>query len=233
MKLSRRLMAGVVLSGMLVTAGLADEPTKEDIEKAEGTSAVLSELAIAGELVAFGRDAKNPESLVIAGGILIRANKALGGKVTPIEVGAKLVPLDQQANDLFDEARAMVTDKARSASLEVLIKSAQDFPRGSDAESRGHVGGARQITRNIAPGATETIQLAYVGGMPAAVSMTSSGPAKIQFDLTHGANNLVSVKGHTAYYTWVPPRDKDAQRKFVVTMTNTGKKPTTFTLTTN
>ena len=137
--------------------------------------------------------------------------------------------MKEQAEALFDEARAATGEnKAKAASIEVLIKEAKTF------ESRGGVGGPRTITRVLNPGETHTYPVAFFSGQPAAVAMTSSGPPRIQFDITHvGGNNLFSLKGLNAGYNWTPQRDRDNVRRFTITLTNMGVRATTYTLTAN
>lgn len=217
----------------------ADEPSKEDVAKAEIRAAAVTDLALAADLAAFARDAKSPESLAIAGGMIVRANKTFGGKSDPLDPKAadavKSPGLEKQADALFDEARAMVaTDKARAAALEALIGNAKKFEQGGSAGARPAVGGPRNITRVLPAGQTHTYTIGFTSGQPAAVAMTSAGPAKIYFDITHvkGAS-LFASRGYNASYNWVPVRDKDAVRYVTITLQNLGNNPTTYTLTTN
>ena len=258
MKLPIRLLlsAGLgMFAALAVAADPVKEPTKTEIDEAAGRAAVVNDLGMAAQLVAFGRgegseatspkDFKNPEALVLAGGILWRADKVTGGKVSELDVkpmdekgnpieakSEKTQSLKMQAKDLFDEARLMVAeskDTARKAAIEAMI--AREEKSESD---RGAVGGPKQVTMTLAPGATHRWPLVYFGGAPAAIMMRSTGPARIHFDLNHmGGGNLFSVKGLNANYAWLPPRDKDAVKRYVVTLTNMGNKPTMYTLAIN
>lgn len=251
MKMSRVLCAAALLSaGLFAPVGRAAEPTKEEAEK---SAAVIGEIALAGELASLGRghcegtspkDFKSPESLVLAGGILLRAHKATQGKVAaldskptddkgnPLKGDAKSVGLDKQAEALFDEASAMAAemkDKGRAAAVEAMIKREK-----SSEPDRGGVGGPKTITRTLQPGETHTYPLAFFSGQPAAITMTSTGPPKIQIDLTHvGGASLLSMKSHNANYGWTPANDKNNIRRFTLTLTNNGNKPTTYTLSAN
>ncbi len=243
-----RVMLVCAVSFALVAGTRAAEPTKDDAAKAEIRGAAVTDIAFAGELAAFGRDAKSPESLVIAGGMLVRANKTFGGKLDALgaqptdEKGApvkaesvKAVPLDKQAEALFDEVRAMVaTDKARTASLEALIGNAKKFESGGSSETRPAVGGPKSDSRTLQPGETHTYTVTFFGGQHASVSMTSSGPARIQMDIVNVAGGSVfSTRAVHANHGWTPPRDKDGTRRFTITLRNEGKKPTNYTITTN
>jgi hypothetical protein len=231
------------------------EPTKQEVEAAGKRAEVVADIGMAATLAAYGRgeaceattpkDFKSPESLVLAGGILLRADKVVGGKMADLDVKPtdekgkpieakveKSKSLKELANDLFDEARAMVAtggDSARTKAIEEMIKREE-----KSEPSRGAVGGPQRATRVLMPGETQTYTLKFVGGVPAAVAMTSTGPAKIEFNLSHvGGNSLFTLKGLVAQYNWVPTRDKNGMRMFTVTLRNLGKNPTTYVLTTN
>lgn len=252
MKLFRKFVAGLVASGMLALGGTAgDEPAPlnpADVKAAEIRGSAVTDLGLAADLAAFARDAKSPESLVIAGGMLLRAEKTFGGKLdtldaaptdakgTPIKGEAvKSGSLKEQAEALYDEARLMVSgDKAREASLKSLIENSKKFGIAGGDGARAAVGGPKRIVRVLNGGETHTYPVAFVGGLPAAVAMTSTGPARITFDLSHvGGNNLINIKGLNAAYNWVPARDKDGAKRFNITLTNNGRNPTTYTLVTN
>lgn len=250
-----RILVAVVLATLASSGTRAADPTKEDIEKATKQAAILADIAFAHDLAAFGRgdgaeatspkNFKSPESLALAGGILMRAHKATAGKSTVLEAkptdekgnpikgdAVKTPSLAEEAEALFVEAEAMAVelkDKSRAAAIDALIKR----EKASEAD-RGGIGGPSRITRLLNPGETHTYPVAFFGGQPAAVAMVSSGPPKIQFDILHvGGASLFSLKGQNANYNWTPARDKDGARKFTITLRNLGNKPTTYTLTTN
>jgi hypothetical protein len=247
--------------GLLVTGSPnaadppAKEPTEKDVEQAEKKADLVTDLATAAELAAFGRgqsceatspkNAKSPEALVLAGGILWRADKAVGGKtgeldVTPTDEKGKALELrpeklksfKQQATELFDEARAMAAeggDKSRTAAVEAMIKREE----ASEA-TRGAVGGPKRAGMVIAPGATQNFKLAFVGGLPAVVAMQGNGTAKLHITITHvGGNRLFGLKGVNAIYNWRPDVDRNGVRWFDVSVTNLGKVPTAYILATN
>lgn len=250
MKLLKMLTLGaVLLAAPALTAddpkpaGKPAEPTLEEKNAAARGDAV-GELGKAAGLAEFGREVKSPEALALAGGMLLRADKMFGGKSEKLDVkpagkdGKPLpdekiapVPLKEQADALFTEARGMVSkDPAQAKALEALIKRAEAF----EGEKRGSVGGPRTVTRTLNPGETHTYTIGFVSGQPAAVSMTSTGPAKILFDITHAkGTNLLSVRGLNANYSWVPVRDRDNVRVHTITLQNLGARVTTYTLTTN
>ena len=231
------------------------EPTQEELADAEKRAGVVADLGVAAELTALGRglsceatspkNAKSPEALVLAGGILLRAHAVTGGKtaerdVTPTDEQGKAIEgkreklktLKEQATDLFDEARAMAVegaDKGRTAAVEAMIKREE----ASEA-SRGAVGGPKRVAMAIAPGATHNFKVAFVGGLPAVVAMQGNGTSNLKIVITHaGGNQLFSLKGVAARYAWVPARDKVGAKWFNITVTNVGKTPTAYVLATN
>ncbi len=215
-------------------------------KKAETTANLVADLALAAQLADLGRGGFNerdglstktasPEALVTAGALLLRTHKLTGGKMGAIEDAPKeggkaaaALPLDKQAEALFDEARAAAgtNSKAIDSMIDTVMK--RDYDRGS-------VGGPRSVTRTLNAGETHTYNFNFFGGQPAAVSMTSTGPARIQFDLNHaGGASLLSIRGLHANYNWTPAGGKkDGVRNFSVTLNNTGNRPTTYTLNKN
>lgn len=234
----------VLVSGVGSVSG--QNKAAPDEKAAAATANLVSDLGLAAQLAEFGRGGLNerdglstktpaPEALVAAGALLLRTHKLTGGKMgtiadAPKEGGkaAPAVPLDKQAEALFDEARAAAGTNSKA--VEALIEAAmkRDYDRGS-------VNGPSTTTRTLNPGETHTFNFNFYVGQPAAVAMTSTGPARIQFDLVHAGNgqSLLSIRGHNANYNWTPIRAKDNVRSFTVTLNNTGARPTTYTLTKN
>jgi len=249
MKLSRLLLSAVLASGgYAFFAPAADPAPKKPAEGTDYTEYYYSLVASAGELTNYGREIvkgkiQSPESLVVAGGMLMRVHKATAGKSSELEAptdatgkpiaakAEKTVSYEDQAKGLFAEAEAAVAaldDKSRAAALQAMIV------RESAPDVRGSLTGGKRITRVLNPGETHNYNITFISGQPAAVAMTSSGPPKIQFDLVHiGGNSLLSIKGHNANYSWTPQRDKDNVKHFKITLNNVGNKPTTYTLVTN
>lgn len=231
------------------------EPTREELADAEKRAGVVADLGTAAELIALGRglaceatspkNAKSPEALVLAGGILWRAHAAVGGKTAELDVTPtdetgkpldvkreKLKSLKEQAGELFDEARAMATegnDKARAAAVEAMIRREE-----ASEPTRGAVGGPKRVAMAVAPGATQNFKVAFVGGLPAVIAMQGNGASNLKITITHvGGNQLFNLKGVAARYAWVPARDKDGAKWYDVTVTNVGKAPTAYVLATN
>lgn len=245
----------VTLAGVPRAADPVKAPTDKETKDAEDRAGVVEDLGLAAELVAFGRglsceatspkNAKSPEALVLAAGILWRAHAVTGGKaaeldVTPTDESGKAIDakpeklksLKEQATDLFDEARAMAgeaNDKTRTAALEAMIKREQ-----ASEPNRGSVGGPKRVAMAIAPGATQKFKVAFVGGLPAAVALQGNGSSNLKITITHvGGNQLFSLKGVAARYAWVPVRDKDGAKWYDITVSNVGKAATAYILATN
>lgn len=249
------LFCSATLAFSVHSADLEKEPTKQEIEEAGKRAEVVADIGMAHALAAYGRgescesttpkDFKSPESLVLAGGILLRADKVTSGKMGELDIkptddkGAPIAAkaeksksLKVQAGDLFDEARliaAELKDPARKSAIEEMIKREE-----KSEPSRGAIGGPQQTTRALNPGETHSFKLAFAGGVPAAVCMTSSGPARIEFNLVHvGGTALHNKKAVSAQHSWVPPRDKNGVRMYHLTLTNLGRKPVTYNLAIN
>jgi hypothetical protein len=171
---TRWLMVVSVACGLSLSGPARSQQTAEPTAD-ERSAEVVESLALAAELTAFGRgefadatglkDFKSAESLVAAGGILLRIHKQTGGKAAPgdatvsdeqgkevAEISGDVQSLADEAAALFDEARALpVKDQA---ALEALIKQAQTVT------ARAGGVGVRVVTRTIGPGHAHTIRLA-------------------------------------------------------------------------
>ena len=250
MKLSRLLLTAIFLTGAFAAyAPAADPAPKKAPEGNELVEYYYSLVASSGELTNYGREIvkgkiQSPESLVVAGGMLMRVHKATAGKSNEIAdaptdangkpiagKAEKAMSFEDQAKALFAEAEtavAVLNDKSRAAALQAMIA------RESDPDVRGSLSGPKRVTRVLNPGETHNYKIGFFGGQPAAVAMTSSGPPKLQFDLNHvGGASLMSLKGHNANYSWTPVRDKDGARYFKITINNPGRNASTYTLITN
>jgi hypothetical protein len=250
------IAASIVAGGSIFALAQAADPPKPAPVDAQETKKVeaVNSLSTASQLASFGRGEldsetglkgfKSPEALVSAGGILLRANNAFGGKVEALdakptdEAGKaidskteKVNSLSDEANALFDEARALVAgDKKKSAEIEALIKQAQKI---DTLESRGAVGYPRALQGTLAPGANHWYKIPFVPGLPASVAMRSTGTSRLRFVVTGpGGNQLFSLVGPTAYYNWMVNRDNQP-RMITITITNTGKNVAAYQLFTN
>lgn len=243
----------IVAAGFLTAMLQAGDPPrggKKDDNSARRAE-VVGELTQAASLAAFGRGEladetglkgfKSPEALVSAGGILLRANAAFGGKMDPLgidptdEAGkpiktedAKLPGLKAEAEALFDEARAIVAgDRARTAAIEALIKEASTF------ESRGAVGFPRSVQKPIPPGGHHWYKIPFVPGAPAAIAMRSTGASKLQIEILNDAGGrMFNLKGAFAQYQWMTARGNQP-KMITVNIYNIGKAPTAYQMITN
>jgi hypothetical protein len=257
MTLSRIHFYTLTVSAMLVSGLFAEEPAKskeKTDDQATRKADAVGDLAKASSLISFGRgemaeltglkDYKSPESLVAAGGILLRAENAFGSKMDPLGVeptndagdamkseDAKVPSLKKEAEDLFDEARAMViSDKAKLNSLEMLIKQASEMKTG---EERGALGYPRAVQKVIPPGAHHFYKIPFFPGAPAAVAMRSTGTSKLNFEvLGDNGNRLFHIKGAFAQYQWFPARSKQP-RIITINIHNIGNATAVYQMITN
>jgi hypothetical protein len=213
-------------------------------KEADEKSQVLDDLALATQLTAFGRgelgdatglkDVKSPEALVAAGGILLRIHKSTGGKLPALKAeitdnDGKAVPAEEKtttladdAEALFDEARAMAGDKG--SAIEAAIKQA------SLVSERGAVGGPRSISRRVGSGKTHTVKIEMVSGQFAKVHMQGTGVTQFEV-LGQNGKVLWHSKGNWGFYHWTPVgRDS---RIITVKVINKGGPPVNYTIHTN
>lgn len=205
---------------------------------------VLDDLELAAHLTAFGRgelaeatglkDVKSPEALVAAGGILMRTHKRSGGKLPPLkaevtdESGAAVAAdgngpsLEEQAEALFDEARALATGKSQA--IEAAIKQAKLIPE------RGAVGGPRTISRRIGNGKVHTLKIDFESQQFAKVHMQGTGVTQFEV-LGQGGKVLWHSKGNWGFYNWTPV-GKDS-RSITIKVINKGGPPVMYTVQTN
>jgi hypothetical protein len=149
----------------------------------------ISDLMTAYRLTEIGRTKGRPapEALLTAAGMLRRLAKVPlgtideksevdlpdGQKLTDADIEAKVPNLEEQANDLIEEARAQAAEL--KLNLEPLIKSIQERPL-----SRAVVGGPRAIARHIHPHQTHTFHFHFISQMPAAIGFRASHPMRIR-----------------------------------------------------
>ena len=239
------LLAAVTVAGSLPLA--AQTKGKAAEEQAEQRAEVVKDLAAAADLAAFGRgeindltglkDFKSPEALVAAGGILMRAHFFTGGETTVLDsavtdgdgkvvaADAKPVPFKVEAEELFDEARELVSkDKAKAAAIEALIAQAM-------SEKRGAVGKPRMINRTIATGKVHTFKIPFEPNAWALVTM--KGTSKTQFEVIGpGGKVLWHGMGNAGFYRWKTGGD-DHTRNITVKVINKGGPPVSYTVITN
>jgi len=178
------------------------EPPK-DLKAGEKTKS-LQDLALASKLIAFGREHKNAESLLLAAKIIhgtptekIKADKSevSGDKM---EVKAK----DNSPKALIAEAKAM-------SSAPHIMALAAATQQVVDEAARGLVGGAYQSIRTVGPGQTWTVSgLTFRGGELAEVDIDLFGVFGRGVLTVHdGFGNLIrtdAIPGNFYNCKWVP-----------------------------
>src|SRR4029079_4658322 len=122
----------------------------------------------------------------------------------PVKDKAEAGPnLKDEAKELFKEARAAAgADKDILTGVTALIKAAEGRKYGG---TRGAVGGPRNITRGIAPGATHVYNIGFFTGIPAAVAVRSTVPSRCI--MAAGSYVHFEQVVRTGQYSWVPKPD--------------------------
>ena len=242
LKQKYRLLCMVATMIVLVPVTGWAQKKKEANQEAEQICSIVEDVGLAAQLAAYGRgelnevtglkDFKSAEALVAAGGLTLRLHKETAGQVklskatvkeddkdVPAEGAAPSFEADAEA--LFDEARAMATDKA---AVEALIKEAKAIT------ARGAVGGPQVINRTVKSGKTHTLHVEFEPNSRAVVAMRGTGTT--QFEVV-GPNGKVlwHSKGSFGTYQWHTGRggNKDVTIKVV----NRGGPPVSYNVTTN
>jgi hypothetical protein len=244
--LRRQLLAGwsMAILGLALLAPVSVRSESGESPASDDKVKVLDDLELAAQLTAFGRgelgditgvkDVKSADALVAAGGILLRIHKQTGGKMAALkaevldEAGKAVAAdgeapsLEEQAEALFDEARALETKDA--AAIEAAIKQAKLVPE------RGAVGGPRVISRRIGNGKVHTLKIDFESQQFAKVNMQGTGVT--QFEVVgQGGKVLWHSKGNWGFYHWTPVgRDT---RSITIKVINKGGPPVMYTVQTN
>jgi hypothetical protein len=241
-----RWFAPVLLAGGLFAAALpsgaatdkADE--KDQAEKADAISDVIT----AYKMADFGRETKAPEALIAAASLLKKAHAGRAGRMEALDVKPvddkdaavqgetlKSKDLDQEANDLLDEASGLAAgDPKQSAAVEALIKAARERKYGK--VTRGAYGGPKWVSRPIAPGESHVYNIAFVSGVPAAIGLKSAGAAPLRIKMSIGGYVHFEQVVKFGQYEWVPKPDVPL-KTYTIRIANVGGRPTAYTLLTN
>ncbi len=214
--------AGVAMSLVSVSkTPAADDPAptkataKDDIENR--TAGLVESLGTATDLAEKGRNGKWPDALVVAGGILMHADQATGGKFSEEKIdvkdgdgkvvaeNTKATSFKDQANALFDEARAMVSgDKDRSKALETQIKEA------SSPKDRAVVAVTRRVVQTVQVHKEHNLVIPFKVNGPAAI--TVRGGPNLKFQVYNGNKVLWHYGGpHGTYRYIVNPEGREVR----------------------
>lgn len=241
----RSWLAAACVAGLLGSAASAWAQKTAEKSAAETSAELVEDLGTAAQLIAFGRgelsdttglkDFQSPEALVAAGGIYLRAHKACGGKLKEanikvedddgqdVEAEGDTPSLADEAEALFDEARAMPTKDA--ANLEALIKQAKT------STERGAAGGPRVINRTVKKGKVHNLHIPFEPNAPASVTMRGTGTT--QFEVVgNGGQVLWHSKGTWGVYNW-HTGGKNGLRNITIKVINKGGPPVAYTVMTN
>jgi hypothetical protein len=181
----------------------AQEPPKN--LKVDDKTKALQDLALAAKLIAFGREQKSPESLLLAAKIIHNPPtaklKAEKNEVTGKATEPAASPKENGPKPLIAEAKAMSSAphiKALAAATEQVIAE----------EPRGRVGGPAQLIQTVGPGQTWTVTATFVGGRQAEVDIDLSGVfGRCVMTVHDQFGNLIArdaIPGNFYNCRWVP-----------------------------
>ncbi len=216
-------------------AAPAKEEKKDD--ESDKRAALVADVGTAVGLSDVGHTNKWPDALVVAGGILMQVDKATGGKFAEAKIevkdsdgkvvidDTKSLSFKDQANSLFDDARAMVaSDKDRSKALEAQIKEA------SAPKDRGAIGGPRHISRVVHQGKAQVFEIAFAPNSLAEVSMRGTGGC--QFEVIGPRGDLLwHSQGTWGTYHW--HTGHGGIKDITVKVINAKGPPVAYTVVTN
>jgi hypothetical protein len=217
------------LTGLLVgvPSGRADEKKKEELKPDQ----VVEEITDAYKLVEFGRKNSAPEALIAAASVLRSLKGAKLGKITEKpkiedddkseEVKAK--NFEEQADDLFEEARAMAAKKGVRGA-DGLIKAARD------REYRDVVGGPRTINRTIGRHGTHTFEIYVFANQASTFGFRADFPMKISIVRSDNDNVIaagITATGNVRHHFGGSPSGKV---RVTVRITNVGNQAGSYSL---
>jgi hypothetical protein len=183
----------------------AQDPPKDLAINAK--TKALQDLALAAKLIAFGREHKSPESLLLAAKIIH---------------GTPTTKLKAEKSAVSGEAVTAPAAKSHENSPKALVAEAKAMPSASqlgalvaatekivDEESRGLVGGPQRLVQTVGPGQVWTVSgLVFAGGQLAQVDIDLYGQyGRFVMTVHDQFGNLIrtdAVPGTFYNCRWVP-----------------------------
>jgi hypothetical protein len=194
----------------LAQGGLAQEPKKTDgpnsakasaeKPKADEKAKAVARLAMAHELIAYGRETKSPESLILAAKILGSTQTNTEEKKLELQEGQEIKPIEVDPAKLLAEAKKMdgsdgVADLAAAVSKQLAERS------------RGSVGGPCSQFASVGGNGFAIFRGVYRGGELACASVVSFDNADLDLYVFDENGNLIAQdRGPcwSASCTWSP-----------------------------
>jgi hypothetical protein len=173
--------------------------------KLDEKTKALQDLALAYRLIAFGREHKNAESLLLAAKIIhnnptaaLNANKnEVTGKAAAAPAGQK----DNSPKALIAEAKAITTAPHVTALATATEQTIAEEPRG-------RIGGPARLIQTVGSGQVWTVTASFAGGRQAEVDIDLNGvPARCVMTVHDEFGNLITrdtVPGNFYNCRWVP-----------------------------
>jgi hypothetical protein len=201
-----------VLAATATRSMRADEPpqgkgpntAKADAKKpkADAVTQAVARLNLAHGLVAYGREAKSPEALILAAQIL---------GTTPIKAGDDKVKPEKPADaldrgdgttpaKLIDEAKKMTDD-------ETVLNMAKAVSRQIAERSRGEVDGPQEHFGSVGPNSASNWNAVFRGGELASVTVAGYGNADLDLYIFDDRGNQIrrsTGPGYNESCTWTP-----------------------------
>lgn len=235
---------------MLLAGFLLTFPVTVGAQKKEGTNSAAGDeasaaksspsveaalnLAMAQDLIAYGRKHQAPEALITAAGILARneptalkdgpksernAKAGQEGKKDPRKT-------DNSPAALLVEARKLAGSKAHIQALaDAMAKDIADVPRGA-------VGGPKRSDTEVLAFSADRYNITFRGGEPAIVEVRGDGDTTLDVIVLDENGNLVretSGPGDKCTVRWVPRWTGN----FVIRVVNRGSVFNRYVLVTN
>jgi hypothetical protein len=202
------LLCGIGTHCAVLAQGDKKKPNVQESPKnvkLDDKTKALQDLALASRLIAYGREHKSPESLLVAAKIIhttptgkLQAEKnEVTGKAAEKAAASK----DSSPKALIAEAKAM----SSAAHISALAAAAEQVIA---EDTRGRVGGPAQLIQTVGPGQEWTVTTNFVGGRPAEVDIDLKGVVGVAVMTVHDQfGNLVAkdaVPGNFYNCRWVP-----------------------------
>jgi hypothetical protein len=177
-----------------------EEPPKD--AKDSDTTKSVQHLELANQLIAFGRQEKHAESLLVAAQILHKnPSQALTSGYT-----ASGGPPDKKSEG--NNAKALVAEARKISSSPHCEAMATATEKMLQESTRGVVGGPKKDVFTIRPGETITWKpISFRGNEKAVVDIEIFVPGAMTLEIIDQNNNIVArdnVRGHYYNCVWYP-----------------------------
>lgn len=207
-KASKSVIFGAILGGLLYSTALPASEINISQEKAAEQGEVVTavdQANLAGQLAEYGRAARNPLAMMLAGEIAAGLGSVDADFVKQDngEVAGSVEDKDSQAltfnaENLFAEARSLAgNDKALIAMIDAA----------SSKESKGLVGGPIRHTDRVRANTIDVFELEFRAGRKAEILVVGDGDTDLDLFVYDEDDNFICSDEDptdTTYCTWRP-----------------------------